>query len=73
MQKARVGPSYSCCLQVYAIAVFLFYDAANEKPCFTCEVKAGDIRGIDVENPHVPIYIWHSSRTDRLLWLCSSD
>lgn len=58
MQKARVGPSYNCCLQAYAIAVFFFYDAASEKPRFTCEVEAGDIRGIDVENLHVPIYMY---------------
>ena len=48
MQKARVGPSYNCCLRAYAIAVFCFYDAPSEKARFACEVEAGDIRGIDV-------------------------
>ena len=50
-----MGPSYSCCLQAYAITVGFFYDVASEKSRFTCEVEAGDIRGIDVEN--LPIYM----------------
>lgn len=48
MQKARVGLSYNCCLQAYAIAVLFCYDVASEKPRFACEVEAGDIRDIDI-------------------------
>ena len=53
LQKASVGPSYNCCLRAYAIALLFFYDLASEKPRFTCEVEARDIRGIDV---------WESTR-----------
>jgi hypothetical protein len=53
LQKASVGPSYNCCLRAYAIALLFFYDLASEKPRFTGEVEAGDIRGIDV---------WESTR-----------